>query len=108
MVTNDPLFPCYLFIRLGMGDTAKSWAPICSTKGDSRMVSFRIKHAWVGGGLIGALRAQEASVRSEPERLFKCGDRAREVLFAGNEGMQESLAVPKFRFNQGIAELLKP
>ena len=27
-VTNEPLFPRYLFIRLGQGASAKSWAPI--------------------------------------------------------------------------------
>ncbi len=32
-VADEPLFPRYLFIRLGQGDSAKSWAPIRSTKG---------------------------------------------------------------------------
>ncbi len=42
-VADEPLFPRYLFIRLGQGDSAKSWAPIRSTKGVSRLVSFGIE-----------------------------------------------------------------
>ena len=66
-VADKPLFPRYLFIRLGMGDTAKSWAP------------------------IELLRTQEASVQTEPERLFKPGERVRltEVPFAGIEGIYQ-------------------
>jgi len=39
-VKNEPLFPRYLFIRLGQGPATQSWAPIRSTKGVSRVVSF--------------------------------------------------------------------
>ena len=72
-VADEPLFPRYLFIRLGIGDTAKSWAPIRSTKGVSRLVSFGIEPARVDDGLIELLRTQEASVQTETERLFKAG-----------------------------------
>jgi transcriptional antiterminator RfaH len=41
-VAKEPLFPRYLFIRLGMDDTAKSWASFRSTKGVSLVVSFGI------------------------------------------------------------------
>ncbi len=90
-VADEPLFPRYLFIRLGMGDTAKSWAPIRSTKGVSRLVSFGIEPARVDDGLIELLRTQEAAVQSEPERLFKQGERVRltEVPFAGIEGIYQ-------------------
>jgi transcriptional antiterminator RfaH len=91
MVTDEPLFPRYLFIRLGQGNSAPSWAPIRSTKGVSRLVSFGIEPARVDDALIELLRAQEASLQTEPERLFKQGDRVRltEAPFAGIEGIYQ-------------------
>jgi transcriptional antiterminator RfaH len=89
MVTDEPLFPRYLFIRLGQGDSAPSWAPIRSTKGVSRLVSFGVEPAKVADSLVEALRAQAALVQAEPERLFKPGERVRlmEAPFAGIEGI---------------------
>jgi len=90
-VADEPLFPRYLFIRLGQGDSAPSWAPIRSTKGVSRLVRFGVEPAKVADGLVEALRAQEASVQAEPERLFKPGERVRltEAPFAGIEGIYQ-------------------
>ena len=90
-VAYEPLFPRYLFIRLGQGDSATSWAPIRSTKGVSRLVSFGVEPAKVADSLVDVLRAQEASVQAEPERLFKPGDRVRltEAPFAGIEGIYQ-------------------
>ena len=90
-VAEEPLFPRYLFIRLGHGDSAKSWAPIRSTKGVSRLVSFGIEPARVGDGLIELLRTREASVLAEPVLLFAPGERVRltEPLFAGIEGVYQ-------------------
>ncbi len=90
-VTNEPLFPRYLFIRLGQGDSAPSWAPIRSTKGVSRLVCFGVEPAKVADRLVEALRAHEASVQAEPERLFKPGERVRltEAPFAGIEGIYQ-------------------
>lgn len=90
-VTAEPLFPRYLFIRLGHCDSAKSWIPIRSTKGVSRLVSFGLEPAKVDAGLIESLRAQEASLRGEPERLFKSGERVRLTAapFAGIEGIYQ-------------------
>ena len=86
-MTDEPLFPRYLFIRLGQGDSAPSWTPIRSTKGVSRLVSFGVEPARVADSLVEALRAQEASVQAVPERLFKPGERVRltEAPFAGIE-----------------------
>jgi transcriptional antiterminator RfaH len=88
-VSDEPLFPRYLFIRLGQGDSVKSLAPIRSTKGVSRLVSFGVEPARVDNGLIELLRMQEASAQSEPERLFRPGERVRltEIPFAGIEGI---------------------
>ncbi len=90
-VADEPLFPRYLFIRLGLGDTAKSWAPIRSTRGVSRLVSFGSEPARVDDGLIARLRTQEVAVQTEPERLFKPGERVRltEAPFAGIEGIYQ-------------------
>ncbi len=90
-VANEPLFPRYLFIRLGQGGSAKSWAPIRSTKGVSRLVSFGTEPARVDDGLIELLRIQEGSVQAEPERLFKQGERVclTEAPFAGIEGVYQ-------------------
>jgi transcriptional antiterminator RfaH len=88
-VIDEPLFPRYLFIRLGQGDSAKSWAPIRSTKGVSRLVSFGNEPARVDDGLIHLLQTQEASVQTEPVRLFKPGELVRltEGPFGGIEGI---------------------
>lgn len=90
-IADEPLFPRYLFIRLGQGDSAKSWEPIRSTKGVSRLVSFGIEPARVDDSLVVLLRTQEASVQTEPERIFKPGERVllTEAPFAGIEGIYQ-------------------
>ena len=72
---EQPLFPRYLFIRLGQGPSAQSWTPIRSTKGVSRLVTFGNTPAKVDDALIALLRCQEESVQAEPDRLFKTGER---------------------------------
>ena len=89
MVSDEPLFPRYLFIRLGQGGSARSWAPIRSTKAVSRLVSFGVEPAKVEDELIELLQMQEASAHADPVRLFKPGERVRltEGAFAGVEGI---------------------
>lgn len=91
LAAYEPLFPRYLFIRLGLGQTAQSWVPIRSTKGVSRLVSFGTEPAKVSDRLVEVLRAQEASTQAEPERLFKAGERVRltEAPFADIEGIYQ-------------------
>lgn len=90
-VSDEPLFPRYLFIRLGLGNSAQSWAPIRSTKGVSRLVRFGTEPTKVPDSLIEALHAQEASRQVEPERLFKRGERVQliDAPFAGVEGIYQ-------------------
>jgi len=90
-VLDEPLFPRYLFIRLGQGSSAKSWGPIRSTRGVSRLVSFGLEPAQIDDRLIDLLRVRETSVEREPERLFKSGERVRltEAPFAGIEGVYQ-------------------
>lgn len=90
-VADEPLFPRYLFIRLGQEHSAKGWAPIRSTKGVCRLVSFGTEPAKVNDHLIELLRIQESSMQGEPDRLFKQGERIRltEAPFAGIEGIYQ-------------------
>lgn len=90
-MAHEPLFPRYLFIRLGHGDTAQSWAPIRSTKGVSRLVSFGEQAAKVPDALVETLLASQASAHAVPQRLFQPGDRVRltQAPFAGIEGIYE-------------------
>jgi transcriptional antiterminator RfaH len=59
----QPLFPRYLFIRLGQGPSAQSWTPIRSTKGASRLVTFGNTPAKVDYALITLLRGQGSQFR---------------------------------------------
>jgi transcriptional antiterminator RfaH len=88
---QQPLFPRYLFIRLGQDPLAQSWTPIRSTKGVSRLVTFGNTPAKVDYALIDVLRAQESVAQIEPERLFKSGERVRITAapFADIEGIYQ-------------------
>lgn len=91
IVADKPLFPRYLFIRLGLDFTSQSWAPIRSTLGVSTLVRFGAEPAKVADELIEILRANEARRTGSPEKLFKLGDRVRltDYPFAGIEGIYQ-------------------
>jgi transcriptional antiterminator RfaH len=74
-VVEEPLFARYLFIRLDAGQSGKSWAPIRSTMGVSRLVTFGAEPAKVDERLIEALRARKDDLNGEPQRLFAQGER---------------------------------
>jgi transcriptional antiterminator RfaH len=86
---DEPLFPRYLFIRLGLGLSQKSWAPIRSTKGVSRLVTFGLEPAKVGQQLITLLKSREDAARSTPQPLFRPGERVcfNSGAFVGIEGI---------------------
>ena len=88
-IAHEPLFPRYLFIRLGQGHADQSWTPIRSTKGVSQLVRFGVNPAKVHDGLIDYLRATEDVLQSSPERLFTQGDQVRltDGAFVGIEGV---------------------
>lgn len=90
-VTDEPLFPRYLFIQLGQSKSSKSWGPIRSTKGVSRLVSFGNEPAKVGDDLIALLKLQEAAMPIQPECPFEPGERVQlsEGPFAGIEGIYQ-------------------
>jgi len=86
-VAVEPLFARYLFIELDDSGAGRSWSPIRSTRGVSRLVTFGGKAAKVGGELIEMLRARQESAVTHPARLFSQGERVRmtEGAFAGIE-----------------------
>jgi transcriptional antiterminator RfaH len=89
-LSDEPLFPGYLFIRLGQGVSAKSWSPIRSTKGVRRLVSFGAEPAKVDDGLVELLQARGGAADAEqPVRLFSPGQRVQVAAgpFAGIEGI---------------------
>ncbi|OXR50236.1 transcription/translation regulatory transformer protein RfaH [Pusillimonas sp. T2] len=90
VISCEPLFPRYLFIKLAQGNPAKSWSPIRSTKGVNRLVCFGTKPAQVDDQFIASLQTHEAA-QSEPQRLFKPGQRVYLTLdpFAGLEAIYQ-------------------
>ena len=74
-IIEEPLFPRYLFIRLGKGDTAKSWSPIRFTKGVNRLVGFGTEPAKVNDELVQTLKNHTIQIRSTPQSLFRTGDK---------------------------------
>ena len=90
-VADAPLFPRYLFIQLGLSGSAKSWSPIRSTTGVSRLVCFGIEPAKVDERLVAALRFHEARVQDQPRRLFSPGERVKLTggAFADIEGVYQ-------------------
>ena len=87
-LVEEPLFPRYLFIRLDSGQSAKSWSPIRSTRGVSRLVSFGQQPAQVDDALIQALQRHD---EPEPEPLFKPGETVRltNTPYAGLEAIYQ-------------------
>lgn len=89
VIKPQPLFPRYLFIRLGHDQDSKSWIPIRSTKGVSKLVSFGIQPAKVPDELVIFLKDYEANLQTIPQKLFNAGERVRllEGPFTGLEGI---------------------
>ncbi len=115
-VRGEPLFPRYLFIRLGQGQTAQSWVPIRSTRGVSRLVSFGVEPAKVDDRLIEILRNQEVAAQAEPERLFKSGERVMltdgafvglEAVYQMADGDQRVIVLIEL-MNQSVAMRVAP
>jgi len=70
-VIDTPLFPRYLFIRLGQED---SLSPLRSTRGVSQLVRFGQYPAQVDDALIVLMRSREQNSQSEPARMFDQGE----------------------------------
>lgn len=90
-IVTEPLFQRYLFIQLDQGTSAKSWAPIRSTRGVSRMVSFGQEPARIDSSLIATLQQHEARLHQTPQTLFAPGTRVHITAgaFTGIEGIYQ-------------------
>jgi transcriptional antiterminator RfaH len=60
-VVQEALFPRYLFIRLDTSREGQNWAPIRSTVGVSRLVTFGNVPAKIADGLVALIRTQTQS-----------------------------------------------
>jgi len=89
-VVPEPLFARYLFIQLDSGQMGQSWAPIRSTPGVSRLVTFGTEPAKVSDDLIDALRAH-SSAPTQAVPLFTPGERVqiKDGPFAGLEAIYQ-------------------
>jgi len=88
---SGPLFPRYLFIQLEQGLFAKSWAPIRSTLGVSRLVCFGTEPARIDALLVEQIRQHENIRVSQPTQLFSAGERLTitDGPFAGIEAIYQ-------------------
>jgi len=71
---SEPLFSRYLFIQLDTNLSGKSWGPIRSTLGVSKLVVFGSEPARVDSNLIHLFKQRELSVADQVTPLFKTGD----------------------------------
>lgn len=90
-VCEEPLFPRYLFIALSTDLNSQSWAPIRSTRGVSRLVTFGSTPLKVPAAFIQSLQHEEDARKTEPNRLLKPGDvvQVTEGPFAGLQGIYQ-------------------
>lgn len=71
---EEALFPRYLFIRLSQDHSAKSWSPIRSTRGVSRLVAFGNEAAQVDEHIIESLKAHAQMAQGAASPLFAPGE----------------------------------
>lgn len=89
-IISEPMFPRYLFIRLDSGQHGRSWIPIRSTVGVSRLVHFGNCPAKVDDQLVDLLRNRE---QVHPmQSLFHNGDTVviTDGPFAGIEAIYQT------------------
>jgi len=92
VAVEEPLFPRYLFIQLDTHASAKSWGPLRSTKGVSRLVAFGTDPAKIDSALVTRLQARESDLRAHPQKRFSQGDRVHLTFgaFAGLEAVYQT------------------
>jgi transcriptional antiterminator RfaH len=74
-LAQEPLFPRYLFIRLDSTQSGKSWGPIRSTLGVSRLVTFGFDPARVDPLLIDLIKVHTQQIEAEPDKIYRTGER---------------------------------
>ena len=72
IVIDEPMFPRYLFIRLGHSLVGQGWAPIRSTLGVAQLVHFGGEPARMTDELVDFLRTREQSLVTRT--LFSPGE----------------------------------
>lgn len=82
----EPMFSRYLFIQLDL--VKDNWAPIRSTRGVIKLVSFGGRFATLPDECVAAFETAE---NAPPRRLFEPGDRVEVACgpFAGLEGIYQ-------------------
>lgn len=90
VLVSEPLFPRYLFIRLDASQQGKSWNPIRSTTGVSRLVSFGQVPAKIDEALVASIR-ESVSSATVHQRHFAPGEalRIQQGPFAGLEAIYQ-------------------
>ena len=90
VVVDEPLFPRYLFIRLGSGLGGRDWSLIRSTTGVNRLVAFGNVPAKVDDELVDAIRSK-ISGRGGLRRQFEPGQKVviTQGPFAGLEAIYQ-------------------
>jgi transcriptional antiterminator RfaH len=90
VVLQEPLFPRYLFIRLDASQEGRSWNPIRSTTGVSRLVTFGQIPAKIEDQLVEAIRSS-VSGEGVRQRHFEPGEvvRINDGPFAGLEAIYQ-------------------
>ena len=78
-VVEDPLFPRYLFIFLSSAMESKSWGPIRSTLGVSKLLRFGTEPARVEPRLIELLQHRTQLLERAPIKLYVPGSPVRVI-----------------------------
>jgi transcriptional antiterminator RfaH len=88
---QEPLFARYLFIELDASSGGKSWSPIRSTLGVSKLVAFGNEPVKVDTQLIELLREEIQPLAGQPLALHTPGDKVqiKDGPFAGLEAVYE-------------------
>ena len=89
-IVQEALFPRYLFIRLGTGLESQSWAPIRSTLGVIRLVTFGQIPAKIDDDLVAPIRSQSEA----PEVVQRHFERSEQLVvtdgpFVGVEALYQ-------------------
>ena len=91
ILEQEPLFARYLFIELDASSGGKSWAPIRSTLGVSKLVAFGDEPIKVDTQLIELLREKNLPLAEQTISLHSPGDKVqiKDGPFAGIEAIYE-------------------
>lgn len=86
-VVVEPMFPRYLFVRLGSDRDSKSWSPIRSTQGVQQLIYFGGRPARVDDALVELLLEREHGLPTQ--MLYQPGERVQIASgpFAGIEAV---------------------